>query len=117
MGPRVGTLTAHLKGLVFNQMVAFIQRLWPYNKWSSSRPRRDWGELCMRLLVVDDSPIDRLLLTRALTNAFPEANLCVIGSDIKEFEAAVEEAPCDLLVADYSLGWADGFEVMRGVRR
>ncbi|HKD68376.1 MAG TPA: response regulator [Candidatus Binataceae bacterium] len=71
----------------------------------------------MRLLVVDDSPIDRLLLTRALTNAFPEANLCVIGSDIKEFEAAVEEAPCDLLVADYSLGWADGFEVMRGVRR
>jgi DNA-binding NarL/FixJ family response regulator len=70
----------------------------------------------MRLLVVDDSPIDRLLLTRALTNAFPDASLRVVGSNMKEFEDAVEEGPCDLLVADYSLGWADGFEVIRSVR-
>jgi CheY-like chemotaxis protein len=63
----------------------------------------------MRLLVVDDSPIDRLLLTRALTSAFPDAYLRVVGASMKEFEAALEEDPCDLLVADYSLGWADGF--------
>ncbi|HEV3111976.1 MAG TPA: response regulator [Candidatus Binataceae bacterium] len=71
----------------------------------------------MRLLVVDDSPIDRLLLTRALTSAFPDAYLRVVGASMKEFEAALEEDPCDLLVADYSLGWADGFGVMDTVRR
>ncbi|HEY2106149.1 MAG TPA: response regulator [Candidatus Binataceae bacterium] len=71
----------------------------------------------MRLLVVDDSPIDRLLLTRALSAAFPDAFLRVVGSSMKEFEDAVEEGPCDLLVADYSLGWADGFGVMDTVRR
>ncbi len=70
----------------------------------------------MRLLVVDDSPIDRLLLTRALTKAFPDANLRVVGSSMKEFEEAVAEGPCDLLVADYSLGWGDGLEVLRSVR-
>lgn len=71
----------------------------------------------MRLLIVDDSPIDRLLLTRSLTKAFPHARLRVVGSTIKEFEDAVEEGPCDLLVADYSLGWADGFGVLNTVRR
>lgn len=70
----------------------------------------------MRLLVVDDSPIDRLLLERALTRAFPDANLRVVGSGMKEFNDVVEDGPFDLLVADYSLGWADGFEVMRNVR-
>ena len=33
-----------------------------------------------------------------------------------EFLATLEETECDLIVADYSLGWADGFEVMRSVR-
>jgi DNA-binding NarL/FixJ family response regulator len=71
----------------------------------------------MRLLVVEDSPIDRLLLTRCLANAFPNAMLRVVGSSITEFQAALEEEGCDLLVADYSLGWADGLEVMRSVRQ
>ncbi len=71
----------------------------------------------MRLLVVDDSPIERLQLTRALMRAFPDANLRVVGSSLKEFQTAVGDGPYDMLVADYSLGWADGFEVMRSVRR
>jgi len=71
----------------------------------------------MRLLVVDDSPIDRLTLTRGLSRAFPQADLRVIGSSMIEFQAALEDEECDLLVADYSLGWADGFEVMQSVRR
>jgi CheY-like chemotaxis protein len=71
----------------------------------------------MRLLVVDDSPIDRLLLTRTLTKAFPEACLLPVGSSMEELQQAVDEAPCDVLVADYSLGWADGFEVMATVRK
>jgi DNA-binding NarL/FixJ family response regulator len=71
----------------------------------------------MRLMVVDDSPIDRLRLTRSLSAAFPDARLSVVGSSLSEFQDALEDAECDLVVADYSLGWADGFEVMRSVRR
>ncbi|GEM_PF-6616038 len=71
----------------------------------------------MKFLVVDDSPIDRLLLTRALAKAFPDAVLCAVGSSMQEFEAAIEKERCDLAVIDYSLGWADGFEVIRSVRQ
>jgi DNA-binding NarL/FixJ family response regulator len=71
----------------------------------------------MRLMVVDDSPLDRLLLTRSLSAAFPDARLSVVGSSLSEFQDALEDAECDLVVADYSLGWADGFEVMRSVRQ
>jgi DNA-binding NarL/FixJ family response regulator len=49
--------------------------------------------------------------------AFPEARLSVVGSSLREFQKALEDAECDLVVADYSLGWADGFEVMRSVRQ
>jgi DNA-binding NarL/FixJ family response regulator len=70
----------------------------------------------MRLLVVDDSPLDRLLLTRALTKAFPHASLRAIGSSMMELQATLEEDQCDVVVIDYSLGWADGFEVLRCVR-
>jgi len=78
---------------------------------------RDGRIRVLRLIVVDDSPIDRLLLTRALSRAFPDADLSVVGSSMKEFQDAVEQGPCDLLVTDYSLGWADGFEVLRWVRQ
>jgi DNA-binding NarL/FixJ family response regulator len=70
----------------------------------------------MRLIAVDDSPIDRLLLSRTLASAFPQASLCVIGSNMKELRDALEEGKCDLLVVDYSLGWADGFDVLRSAR-
>ena len=70
----------------------------------------------MRLIVVDDSPIDRLLLGRGLAKAFPDANLNVIGASRAEFLETLGETECDLVVADYSLGWADGFEVAREAR-
>jgi DNA-binding NarL/FixJ family response regulator len=70
----------------------------------------------MRFMVVDDSALDRLLIKRGLATAFPDANLCVIGASRTEFQNILEQAECDLVVVDYSLGWADGFEVMREVR-
>jgi DNA-binding NarL/FixJ family response regulator len=77
----------------------------------------------MKFMVVDDSPIDRLIIKKGLATAFPDASLCVIGASRTEFQNTLEKTEYDLLktgydllVADYSLGWADGFEVMRKVR-
>ena len=71
----------------------------------------------MRFLVVDDSPIDRLVMTRALAHAFPEATLRAVGSSMQEFQAAIEEEPCDVAVIDYALGWGDGLEVIDKMRK
>jgi DNA-binding NarL/FixJ family response regulator len=71
----------------------------------------------MKFLVIDDSPIDRLVLTRALGNAFPAATLCAVGSTMQEFEDAIETEKYDLVLIDYALGWGDGFEVIRSVRK
>jgi DNA-binding NarL/FixJ family response regulator len=71
----------------------------------------------MKFLVVDDSPIDRLVLTRALANAFPGATLCAVGSSMQEFEDAIEKEKYDVVVIDYALGWSDGFEVVRSLRK
>jgi DNA-binding NarL/FixJ family response regulator len=70
----------------------------------------------MKFMVVDDSPLDRLIIKKGLATAFPEASLSVIGASRTEFQKTLEKTEYDLLVADYSLGWADGFEVMRKVR-
>jgi CheY-like chemotaxis protein len=71
----------------------------------------------MRFLVVDDSPIDRLVMSRALASAFPEATLRAVGASMQEFHAAMEEEPCDVAVIDYALGWGDGFEVIDKMRK
>jgi len=70
----------------------------------------------IRFMVVDDSPLDRLVLKKGLAAAFPDAILCVIGASRDDFQRTLEKSEYDLLVADYSLGWADGFEVLRKVR-
>ena len=69
----------------------------------------------MKFMVVDDSPLDRLIIKKGLATAFPDASLSVIGASRTEFQKTLEKTEFDLLVADYSLGWADGFEVMRKV--
>ena len=45
----------------------------------------------LRLMVVDDSPIDRLLLEKELAEVFPDASLRVVGASKKEFLATLEE--------------------------
>ena len=71
----------------------------------------------LRLLVVDDCAADRLLVKTALADAFPDASLQAVGSTRNEFQAILDDDEFDLLVADYTLGWADGFEVMSRVRQ
>jgi DNA-binding NarL/FixJ family response regulator len=36
---------------------------------------------------------------------------------MQEFQAVIEEEPCDVAVIDYALGWGDGFEVIHSMRK
>jgi light-regulated signal transduction histidine kinase (bacteriophytochrome) len=70
----------------------------------------------VRILLVEDNPNDRLLITRELKRAFA-------GSQIKEvlgksdFDAEIEKGDFALSITDFQLGWINGLEVLGAIRR
>lgn len=56
------------------------------------------------------------MLGRGLAKAFPDAHLKVTGASLMEFLKTLEEPECDVMVADYALGWGDGFDFIREAR-
>ncbi|HEX2222962.1 MAG TPA: response regulator [Thermoanaerobaculia bacterium] len=71
----------------------------------------------MRLLLIDDSPDDRLLARRALLKDFADLPLEVeeIG-DPESLRRFLEAGGFDAVVTDYQLQWGDGLEVLRDVK-
>ncbi len=69
----------------------------------------------LRLLLIDDNPDDRLLTIRALRREFADLEVEEIA-DEHSFMAAVEAGRFDAAITDYSLGWADGLEVLRALK-
>lgn len=70
----------------------------------------------MRILFVDDDPDTRALARRSVMQEFPGAEAAE-ATDRSGLDAALAAAPVDILVADYDLGWIDGFEVHDLVRQ
>ncbi|MGH8179481.1 MAG: response regulator [Steroidobacteraceae bacterium] len=69
----------------------------------------------LRLLLIDDNPHDRELVTRALGHHFDP--LTVLQSrDAEEFERAVDEDEFDAAVIDYQLRWTTGIEALRRIK-
>lgn len=70
----------------------------------------------MRLLLVEDNPHDRDLVTRALKRHFGSVT---IGSarDAREFERAVARAEFDAAIIDYELRWTSGLDALRKIKR
>lgn len=69
----------------------------------------------MRILIVDDNPADRTLARREVKRERPDADVTEVDS-----QAAFREAlrqPFDVAVLDYSLGWTNGLEALKAVRR
>nr|WP_207539613.1 histidine kinase dimerization/phosphoacceptor domain -containing protein [Sabulicella rubraurantiaca] len=70
----------------------------------------------MRILLADDDPDIRGLAARVLRQEFgTEADITEIP-DRATLNQALSAAPPGLLVSDYSLGWADGFEILTTTR-
>ncbi len=69
----------------------------------------------LRILSVDDTPDDRLLVRREAEAVFPAADIVEAGTR-DAFEAAMSTFDFDLVVTDLALGWGDGREVLARVR-
>jgi DNA-binding NtrC family response regulator len=69
----------------------------------------------MDLLLVEDSPTDRLMHNR-LHRAFPKAQIA-IADDAHRLADVLGEDNCDVVVTDYWLGWSDGLSVLKASRK
>ena len=69
----------------------------------------------LRVLVVDDNPDDRALVTRELRKDFPEIQTFEVHSQA-QLEAAIAQPGLDLIITDFHLRWSTGIEVLKRVR-
>ena len=69
----------------------------------------------LRVMLGDDNPQDRLLISRALKKEFPEVEVRDVA-DAAILAAALEKPDFDLVVTDYRLRWSDGLTVLLSVK-
>lgn len=67
------------------------------------------------ILLVDDNPDDRSLARRALAASFPGMVFIEIGT-AADFAAHIGDA-FDCVITDYRIGWIDGLQVLKEIRK
>lgn len=70
----------------------------------------------LRVVVVDDSPADRLMATRVLKRAFPGIQLVEVGEE-GEWMQALSHERFDVVLVDYLLPWTTGLDLLHDVQR
>lgn len=68
-----------------------------------------------RLLIIDDSPEDRILIRRELSREFANLQLEDI-IDAEGLSQALNTGSFDLVITDYQLRWNDGLTVLREIK-
>ena len=68
-----------------------------------------------RILLIDDSSDDRVLIRRALTQEFAVLEVAEVG-DAAALERALNAQPFDLVITDYNLGFTDGFTLLGALK-
>jgi PAS domain S-box-containing protein len=71
--------------------------------------------MMLKVLLVDDNPNDRFLISRLILKEWPEAEIREVGGSA-DFHRAMEDFPYTAVVTDYHLRWSDGLEVLARVR-
>jgi DNA-binding response OmpR family regulator len=69
----------------------------------------------MRVLLIDDSPDDRVLIRRELTRHFPNFDVEEIRAELDLRQALA--TPVDLVITDFELRWTNGIEVLQRVKQ
>jgi PAS domain S-box-containing protein len=72
------------------------------------------GGRTLRILVVDDNPDDRALVTRELSRLTGNIEIVGVGTPA-ELERAISGA-IDLAIVDYTLGWSNGMAVFQTIK-
>jgi DNA-binding NtrC family response regulator len=67
------------------------------------------------ILLIDDSPHERLVILEALRQEFPGRSIISVVTE-KDFQRALDSGGIALVVADYYLGWASGVDLVRSVK-
>jgi len=68
-----------------------------------------------RILLIDDSSDDRVLIRRALTQEFAALEVAEVD-DAEALERALNAQPFDLVITDYNLGFTDGFTLLDALK-
>src|SRR5438552_14935272 len=69
----------------------------------------------MDLLIVEDNPVDRLVIETRLRRAFPHARMSMVD-DVHQLAESLRRENCDVVVTDYWLGWTDGLSVLQQIQ-
>jgi len=69
----------------------------------------------LNILLIDDNPHDRLLISRELRKIYSNLFLVQI-TDPTSFENALEDGNYDLVITDFHLNWSDGISVLRAIK-
>jgi PAS domain S-box-containing protein len=69
----------------------------------------------LRILLIDDSPDDRMLAARHLRQAFADVQITEVGTAAK-FKQALAEAWFNVVITDYQLHWSNGLVVLKTIK-
>ena len=69
----------------------------------------------LRILLIDDNPDDRILVTRQLQQEFPHLEF-TSPIDAKSLDKVLQVGNFDLAIVDYELGWSDGLTLLNAIK-
>ncbi|MBD2776309.1 response regulator [Iningainema tapete] len=69
----------------------------------------------LRILLIDDNPDDRLLVTRQLQQEFSQLEVCSV-IDANSFEEVLDAGNFDAAIIDYQLRWNDGLTLLNAIK-
>jgi DNA-binding NtrC family response regulator len=69
----------------------------------------------LRILLIDDNPDDRILVTRQLQQEFPQLEF-TSPIDAKSLDKVLQVGSFDLAIVDYELGWSDGLTLLNAIK-
>jgi CheY-like chemotaxis protein len=78
-------------------------------------PAESFGQQ-RRFLVVDDHPVNRLLVRHVLQRHWPEAEVVEVENGEKALQAFEQGVPWDLVLMDMVMPVMDGIEATRGIK-